>query len=77
MLIKEQILFNKEECESILSDVKNWNNTNIGVRIDGTYVVNGGVMKSFNIVWNNENIWIKNKIINWANSLNDVILKIE
>jgi hypothetical protein len=77
MLIKEQILFNKEECESILSDVKNWNVTNIGVNIDGTYTVNGGVMKSFNIVWNNENIWIKNKIINWANSLNDVILKIE
>ena len=77
MLIKEQILFNKEECESILSDVKNWNDTNISVDIDGTYTINGGVMKSFNIVWNNENVWIKNRVINWVNSLNDVILKID
>jgi hypothetical protein len=77
MLIKEKILFTTKECELILNNVKNWNDTNISVRIDGEFTENGGVMKSFNIVWNNENIWIKNRIINWINSLNEVIFKID
>lgn len=77
MILKEKILFSKEECESILKNVEKWNDTIISVRLVRQLTdKRGGVMKSFKIKWNDNNSWIKNKIINWVNSLDEVFYKI-
>jgi hypothetical protein len=76
MILKEKILFSKEECESILKNIEKWNDTIIRVQFDGQLNNQGGVMKSFKINWDDNNSWIKNKVINWVNSLDDVLYKI-
>jgi predicted 2-oxoglutarate/Fe(II)-dependent dioxygenase YbiX len=75
MLIKEQVLFNKEECQSILKNIEKWDDTIISVRLDGQLTNEGGVMKSFKINWDDNNSWIKNRVINWVNSLDEVFYK--
>jgi len=77
MILKEKILFSKEECESILKNVEKWHDTIISVRlVKQLDNKSGGVMKSFKINWNDNNSWIKNRIINWVNSLDEVLYKI-
>lgn len=75
-MINQKILFSKEECECILHNVEKWNDIIISVRLDGQLTDKGGVMKSFKINWNNENSWIKDRVINWVNSLDSISDKI-
>lgn len=76
MILQQKILFSKEECESILKNVEKWYNDIISVRLNGKLTENGGVMKSFKIDWNKHNIWIKDRVINWINSLDEILYKI-
>ena len=76
MMLKEKILFSKEECESILRNVEKWHDEIQSVRLNNKLTKNGGVMKSFKIDWNEANSWIKDRVINWVNSLNEVLYKI-
>jgi len=76
MILKQKILFTKDECESILQNVEKWYDDIISVRLNNKLTENGGVMKSFKIDWNEDNIWIKDRVISWANSLDDVLYKI-
>lgn len=76
MILKEKILFSKKECESILQNVEKWYDNIISVRLNNKLTENGGVMKSFKIDWNEDNSWIKDRVINWINSLDEVLSKI-
>ena len=76
MILQEKILFNKEECQSILENIEEWHDNIISVRLESKLTDKGGVMKSFKIEWNNSNSWIKDRVINWANSLDDILYKI-
>jgi hypothetical protein len=76
MILKEKILFSKEECRSILKNIEKWYDTIISVRMDGQLTNEGGVMKSFRINWDDNNSWIKTRVINWVNSLDEVLYKI-
>lgn len=76
MILKEKILFSKEECQYILQNIENWNDIIISVRLDGQLTDRGGVMKSFKINWNDNNNWIKDRVINWVNSLDNISHKI-
>ncbi len=60
------------ECESILESVNQWDNTVISVRLDSNFDENGGVMKSFNVQWDDSNRWIKDRIVNWVNTITGV-----
>ena len=76
MILQQKILFSKEECQFILKNIEKWDDTIISVRLDGQLTNKGGVMKSFKINWNDNNSWIKNRITNWVNSLDEVLYKI-
>jgi hypothetical protein len=76
MILKEKILFSKEECQSILKNIEKWDDTIISVRLGGQLTNKGGIMKSFKINWDDNNSWIKNRVINWVNSLDEVLYKI-
>jgi len=73
MKIESRNLFNTEEVSKILSYVEQWENTNIEVRLGSNYSKNGGVMKSFKIIWNKDNLWIQDRIIDWVNALPGII----
>jgi predicted 2-oxoglutarate/Fe(II)-dependent dioxygenase YbiX len=73
MILKENILFSDKECQTIIENVKGWDDTIIGVRLDSNFDKNGGIMKSFNIRWNNDNRWIKDRIVNWVNKIDGVL----
>jgi predicted 2-oxoglutarate/Fe(II)-dependent dioxygenase YbiX len=73
MKIQSQNLFNTEEVTRILSYVEQWQNTNIEVRLGSNYSKHGGVMKSFRVIWNEDNRWIQDRIIDWANSIPEII----
>jgi hypothetical protein len=73
MLLKEKILFTKEECKSILNNVQDWVETIISVRLDSNLDENGGVMKSFKVEWNNDNRWVKDRVVNWVNKIDGIL----
>jgi Rps23 Pro-64 3,4-dihydroxylase Tpa1-like proline 4-hydroxylase len=72
--IQSQNLFNTGEVTKILSYVEQWQNTNIEVRLGSSYSKKGGVMKSFKIIWNKDNQWIQDKIVDWVNSIPGVVI---
>ena len=72
MLIKQKLLFSREECKSILQTVNTWDDTIISVKLDSTFTKKGGVMKSFNAIFDSNTIWIKDRILNWINQLDGV-----
>ena len=72
MLIKQKLLFSREECKSILQTVNTWDDTIISVKLDSTFTKKGGVMKSLNAIFDSNTIWIKDRILNWINQLDGV-----
>jgi Rps23 Pro-64 3,4-dihydroxylase Tpa1-like proline 4-hydroxylase len=72
MKIESKNLFSLEEVDKILTYVKEWQDTNIQVRLGTDYSKSGGVMKSFKVTWNETNRWVQDKIIDWVNTLPEV-----
>jgi hypothetical protein len=72
MLIKEKILFSKEECQSILQNINKWDDTIISVKLDSKFSKLGGVMKSFNAIFDDDSMWIKNRLLDWINELDGI-----
>lgn len=69
MLLKEKILFSKEECDRIISYAEQWRNREISVEYEGKQNKVGGKMLSNTLIWNNENMWFVERIIDWVNDL--------
>jgi hypothetical protein len=72
MILEEKILFSKEECEYIISYSEQWISTEISVEYGGKQNKVGGKMLSNTLIWNNENMWFVERIINWVNNLSNV-----
>ena len=72
MTLKEKILFSKEECDKIISYSEQWRNREISVEYGGKQNKVGGKMLSNTLIWNNENIWFLERIINWVNNLPNI-----
>lgn len=72
MMLEEKILFSKEECDKIISYSEQWRNREISVEYGGKENKVGGKMLSNTLIWNNENIWFLERIIDWVNNLPNI-----
>lgn len=72
MILKEKILFNKEECDKIISYVNQWNDREISVEYESKKNKIGGKMLSHTLIWNDENTWFKERIVNWVNVIPNI-----
>ncbi len=72
MLLKEKILFSKEECDKIISYANEWHDREISVDYNAKQNKIGGKMLSHTLIWNNENIWFIERIIDWVNDIPNI-----
>jgi hypothetical protein len=72
MLLKEKILFSKDECDRIISYAEQWRNREISVEYEGKQNKVGGKMLSNTLIWNDENMWFVERIIDWVNDLPNI-----
>ncbi len=72
MLYKEEILFDKTECDRIISYMESGVDDVISVDYDGKYVEIGGKMVSYKLVLENEKKWFIDRIIAWVNNIPNV-----
>ena len=72
MILKEEILFTKEECDKIISYANHWHDREISVDYSIKQNKIGGKMLSHTLIWNNENIWVVEKILNCVNNIPNI-----
>jgi len=72
MILKEEILFTKEECDKIISYANQWHNREISVDYNTKQNKIGGKMLSHTLVWNDENKWVVDRITNWVNNIPNI-----
>lgn len=72
MMLQEKILFSKKECDMIISYSEQWRNREISVEFNGHQNKIGGKMLSNTLIWNDENVWILERIIGWINTLPNI-----
>ena len=72
MFLKEEILFTKEECDKIISYANQWHNREISVDYNTKETKIGGKMLSNTLIWNNENEWFAERIVNWVNGIPNI-----
>lgn len=72
MVLKEEILFTKEECDRIISYVTQWHDREISVDYNAKQNKIGGKMLSHTLIWNDENKWVVEKIVNWVNTIPNI-----
>jgi hypothetical protein len=72
MILKEKILFSKEECDIIISYAEQWHDREISVEYEGKQNKVGGKMLSNTLIWNNENMWFVERILDWVNNLPNI-----
>ena len=72
MILQQKILFSKEECDRIISYAEQWHDREISVKYGGKQNKVGGKMLSNTLIWNNENMWFVERIIEWVNDLPNI-----
>ena len=72
MLYEEEILFNKIECNKILSYMNLDVSDEISVEFDGIFNKVGGKMLSHVLVSKNEENWFIDRIITWVNNIPNI-----
>jgi hypothetical protein len=72
MILQEKILFSKKECDRIISYAEHWHDREISVEYGGNQNKVGGKMLSNTLIWNNENMWFVERIIDWVNDLPNI-----
>ena len=72
MILKEEILFTKEECDKIISYATQWHDREISVDHNTKQNKIGGKMLSHTLIWNDENKWFIERIVNWVNTIPNI-----
>ena len=72
MVLKEEILFTKEECHKIISYATQWHDREISVDYNAKQNKIGGKMLSHTLIWNDENKWFIERIVNWVNTIPNI-----
>jgi predicted 2-oxoglutarate/Fe(II)-dependent dioxygenase YbiX len=72
MLLKEEILFTKEECNKIILYATQWHDREISVDYNAKQNKIGGKMLSHTLIWNDENKWVVERITNWVNDIPNI-----
>jgi len=72
MLLKEEILFTKEECNKIILYATQWHDREISVDYNAKQNKIGGKMLSHTLIWNDENKWVIDRITNWVNDIPNI-----
>ena len=72
MILKEEILFTKEECDKIISYATQWHDREISVDHNTKQNKIGGKMLSHTLIWNDENVWFAERIVNWVNDIPNI-----
>ena len=71
-LLSQKVLFSKEECDNIIAYATQWNAREISVNYNAKHNKIGGKMLSHTLIWNNENKWFVERIVNWVNTIPNI-----